>query len=111
MKRMLWLQLGLVVLLAAYLLVRRRRSRKKRVIESLYRQGAHDSATLHPFDTEAVREATVHHDLNHLQAQEAYRRGYFDEEATLALRDLAAIRAQLGREPNGVRQHPTKHPV
>jgi hypothetical protein len=111
MKRMFWLQLGLVVLLAAYLLVRRRRSRKKRMIESLYRRGATDSASLHPFDLAAVHKATVRHDLNHLQAKEAYRRGYFNEEPTLALRDLAAIKAQLGREANGVRQHPAKHPA
>jgi hypothetical protein len=108
MKPHFWLELGIVIALTAFLLVRRRKSRKTRVIQSLYRQGANDCATLHPFDLQVVHDATIHHDLDHLQAQEAYRRGYLHEDARLALRDLAVVKAQLNREANRVRHRPAR---
>jgi hypothetical protein len=100
-------ELGLVILLCAYLLVRRRKSRKKQVIQSLYHQGANDCATLHPFDLEAVHDAAINHEINHLEAQEAYRRGYDNEDAKLALRDLASVKAQLHRETSGLNHRAT----
>ncbi len=93
-----WIKLGLLLFLCAYLIMRRRISRKKLVLEELYRQGADDRATDHPFSLEAIHDVAISHGMERFEAHEAYRRGFVDTDSKYLLKDVGVLKTQLHRQ-------------
>ena len=90
----------LVTLFSICAFLRRRRNAAKRrlALDALSRKGAVDCATNHCFSHVVIRDAAMSHQIDYLEAHEAYRRGFNDADAKLTLRDIKSLNADLAKE-------------